>query len=128
MSESKLINGNQTRGGKRKGAGRKVGSVTRKTREIAEKAHEMGITPLEVMLGTMRELWEKAETKPDPDAEVEHVKGVLMTPLDYRLLAVEVAQKAAPFVHARLATVEGKVDVAVSGRIETITRRIIKPQ
>jgi hypothetical protein len=34
------------RGGKRAGAGRKPGSLTKKTREIAERAAADGITPL----------------------------------------------------------------------------------
>ena len=42
------------RGGRRPGAGRKPGSATRKTREIAERASAAGITPLEVMLEDMR--------------------------------------------------------------------------
>jgi hypothetical protein len=40
-------------GGKRPGAGRKKGSLTQKTREVAEKAASAGITPLEVMLEAM---------------------------------------------------------------------------
>jgi hypothetical protein len=40
--------------GARKGAGRKAGSLTIKTRAIAEQAVAEGITPLEVMLRAMR--------------------------------------------------------------------------
>ena len=43
------------KGGKREGAGRKPGSKTKKTAEIALKAAEEGITPLEYMLNVMRE-------------------------------------------------------------------------
>jgi hypothetical protein len=35
------------RGGKRPGSGRKKGSATKKTREIADRAAAEGITPLE---------------------------------------------------------------------------------
>ena len=42
------------RGGARPGAGRKAGSVTRRTREIAEAALE-GLTPLEYLLSVMRD-------------------------------------------------------------------------
>jgi len=45
------------RGGKRPGAGRPIGSKNQRTAEIARAAAESGITPIEVMLGTMRELW-----------------------------------------------------------------------
>lgn len=42
------------RGGARKGAGRKAGSATIKTREIANGAAAAGLTPLEYMLEVMR--------------------------------------------------------------------------
>lgn len=45
------------RGGKRNGAGRKKGSKTQKTTKAALKAVSKGITPVEVMLNTMRELY-----------------------------------------------------------------------
>jgi hypothetical protein len=130
MGDLKTINRNQdsSHGGKRAGAGRKRGSVTKKTREIADKAHESGLTPLDVMLGTMRELWAKAEEGDKITVQGEGVAAKIMTSLDFRLLAAEVAQKAAPFVHAKLANVQGSVDLAVTGRIETITRRIVRPQ
>ncbi|MFE1598203.1 hypothetical protein [Methylobacterium sp. ID0610] len=41
-------------GGRRAGAGRKKGSVTRRTQEIVAKASAEGISPLEVMLTAMR--------------------------------------------------------------------------
>jgi len=98
------------RGGSREGAGRKPGAVTKKTREIADKAAAEGITPLEVMLGTMRELWQMAE-----NGEVGGDGGKVVTPLDYRIQAAEVAQKAAPFVHAKLANVQAEVTGANGG-------------
>jgi hypothetical protein len=72
------------RGGKRAGAGRKKGSATKKTREIADKAAAEGITPLEVMLWAMR----------------KHYAAEQVTE------AVEVAHLAAPYCHARLNAVE----------------------
>lgn len=42
------------RGGKREGAGRKIGALTERTRVIAERAVADGKTPLEVMLDNMR--------------------------------------------------------------------------
>lgn len=71
-------------GGKRAGAGRKKGSLSRKTREIAERASEGGITPLEVMLETMREAWDNGD-KP---------------------AALAAAKDAAPYIHPRLAPVD----------------------
>lgn len=79
------------RGGKRPGAGRPKGSenkATRKRREIAEAALEQGITPLEVMLQTMREKWEAGDKEG----------------------ACQVAKDAAPYVHPKLSSVNANVD------------------
>ncbi|MFB7145011.1 hypothetical protein ACWGMK_06175 [Agrobacterium deltaense] len=70
------------RGGKRDGAGRTAGAVSRKTREVAEKAASEGITPLDYMLTILR----------NEDADVKD-----------RMWA---AEKAAPYVHAKLANVD----------------------
>lgn len=78
------------RGGARKGAGRKPGSATRKTREIADKAAAAGITPLEVMLEAMTTL----------RAAGEYEK------------AAAVAKDAAPYVHPRLSAIEMNAKVA----------------
>src|SRR4051812_6001077 len=71
------------RGGRRPGAGRKLGSASLKTREIANAAAATGITPLEVMLEAMR----KHRAAGDLDA------------------AAAVAKDAAPYIHPRLASV-----------------------
>ena len=70
------------RGGKRPGAGRKAGSATQKTREIADKAASEGITPVEYMLDVMRD--ESAEPSRRDD----------------------MAKAAAPYVHPKLAAIE----------------------
>lgn len=72
------------RGGKREGAGRPAGAASKRTREIADNAASEGLTPLEYMLDVLRN--ECADPKD-------------------RMWA---AEKAAPYVHARLATVEHK--------------------
>jgi hypothetical protein len=75
------------RGGRRPGAGRPVGSKNQRTAEIARAAAESGITPIEVMLGAMRELWAQgtAEAKRE---------------------AAEIAKDAAPYIHPRLASID----------------------
>lgn len=79
---------NMSRGGARKGAGRKPSSLTVRSREIAEKVFASGDkTPLEVMIGMLN--------------------GTV--PFDKDLLTV--AQSAAPYMHPRLSAVEAKVDV-----------------
>ena len=72
------------KGGRRKGAGRPPGAATRKTREIAEKAAASGITPLEVMLEAMNALRNAGD--------IEKAAGV--------------AKDAAPYMHARLSSME----------------------
>jgi hypothetical protein len=71
-------------GGKRAGAGRKPGSTTTKTREIADRAAAEGITPLEVMLEAMR---------------AHHAAKRLDE-------AAAIAKDAAPYMHPRLAAIE----------------------
>lgn len=80
--------GEKKNGGARPGAGRKPGSVTKKTREIANKAAEAGITPLEYMLEVMR------------DDE---------NPMDVRF---EAAKAAAPYIHPKLSSIEASVSVS----------------
>jgi len=78
---------NQTqskRGGARKGAGRKAGSATQKTREIADKAAAAGVTPLEVMLEAMHSF------RATGDLEK----------------AASFAKDAAPYIHPKLAAIE----------------------
>jgi|GEM_PF-653695 len=74
-------------GGARPGSGRKPGSPNRKSAEVLSAALEEGITPVEYMLGIMRD-----ETKDAKD----------------RAWA---AEKAAPFVHPRPAPVPRTVEI-----------------
>lgn len=75
------------RGGARPGAGRKKGQLNKLTEErvrhIARAAAD-GITPLEVLLRSMRSAWDEQRTQD----------------------AVAYAIAAAPYVHPRLAAVE----------------------
>ena len=50
-----------SRGGKRMGAGRPKGAVTKKTQEIAAQALADGVSPLEVMLRAMRDAYAQGE-------------------------------------------------------------------
>lgn len=90
--------GTMARGGKRPGAGRKPGTVseaTRRRKEVAEKALAEGVSPLDVMLITMRTLWEQAV---DETGKVVNMSRALQ--------ANVVAKDAAPFLHPKLSTVE----------------------
>lgn len=87
-------------GGERKGAGRKPGSANVRTREIANKAVESGITPLEYLLQVMRDVSEEPKQ---------------------RLIA---AQSAAPYIHAKLSSIEMSGpeggDISIATRIEIV--------
>lgn len=72
------------RGGPRQGSGRKKSALTHKTRKIAEAVIKDGLSPLEVLVKAMRHFDGKGEFKD----------------------AAEIAAKAAPYMHARLATIE----------------------
>lgn len=95
------------RGGKRPGAGRKKGSVTKATvyrQEMLAKAAAEGISPLEVMMTAMREAWEAGDKEK----------------------AVQVAEKAAPYIHAKLAAVQhsGDADNPIHSK-SVIEQRIV---
>ena len=72
------------RGGQRSGAGRPAGAATKKTREIADRAADQGITPLEVMIEAMRDAY---------------ANGGAAAAFMY-------AKDAAPYMHAKLASTE----------------------
>jgi hypothetical protein len=91
-----------THGGARPGAGRKVGSATKKTRELADKVIASGLTPLEFMLSVMR----------DEGAE--------------RAERLDMAKAAAPYIHPRLSNVEAKVDASVDA-VSEVRWSIVDP-
>ena len=79
------------RGGSRKGAGRKPGAITKRTREAADRSVTEGLSPLDVMLRTMR----------------DHAAA------DRWDEATKVAALAAPFVHPKLAAAKVEAEVRV---------------
>jgi len=108
----------KTKGGARPGSGRKEGSLTKRTREIAEVAAAQGITPLEVMMSAMMALYKEAANcsreinKHDDhgDKADEHDDGhdTMITENRIKLLnmAATIARHAAPYVHPRLSAIE----------------------
>jgi hypothetical protein len=75
------------RGGKRNGAGRKKGSATEKTREIADRIAAEDVTPLQVMIEAMNS--HRAAGRLDK--------------------AAAIAKDAAPYMHPRLSYVKSDV-------------------
>lgn len=76
------------RGGARPGAGRKKGSCTKLSQAIRARAAATGVMPLEVMLTAMRQAWDEKD---------------LATAVIY-------AEKAAPYVHPKLASTSVSID------------------
>lgn len=88
-------------GGARPGAGRKPSTANIKTRAAAnrlmlEAGHE---TPLDVMAGTMRELWRQARFE-DSD------KPRLRLEISIAERACAIAKDLAPYLHPKLASVD----------------------
>lgn len=125
------------RGGKREGAGRKLGAVTKRTREIADRALAEGKAPLEVMLDNMTHFQQVAL---DAEAVIESMNQEQVEALGQnheeqfkallakvkqaaglRIMAHGCAKDAAPYMHAALKSVEvtgkdgGPVQVKITG-------------
>ena len=101
-----MIENNQkkSKGGARPGAGRKTGSLTKRTRQIAEAVATKGITPLEVMMNVMHQLYEHASNVREEDlSEKESASEARIKLLN---MAATVGRHAAPYVHPRLSAIE----------------------
>lgn len=124
-------------GGKRIGAGRKNGSLTKRNREVAERAMEEGKTPLEVLVENMRHFQKVAH---DAEAVIEAMTEDQVATLGktheeqfkallakvkqaagLRVLANDAAQAAAPFMHARLSSIEFSGEFTTTKVIRTPT-------
>jgi hypothetical protein len=122
------------RGGAREGSGRKKGSLNKRSAiiaAVAEKiaAGEEGETPLEVMMETMRWLRNQAVATEKSKAGVmldEAGDGStpikVYTPLQLRMMAADVASKAAPFVHPKLSNIEANV----KGKLEHYEQSLLE--
>ena len=101
-----MIENNQkkSKGGKRPGAGRKTGSLTKRTRQIAEAVATQGITPLEVMMKVMHQLYEEAGNAQDEELGDKALANEARIKL--LNMAATVGRHAAPYVHPRLSAIE----------------------
>jgi hypothetical protein len=91
----------KTKGGARPGAGRKKGSPNKRTAETQKAVEESGVTPLEFMLKVMRT---------EPPADIEDMRVLT----DLQQMRFEAAKAAAPYVHAKLSSVE--IDATLTTR------------
>lgn len=94
--------------GKRRG--RPKGAHNRKTvakRLMAARVAAEGVTPLEVMLTTMRDLWRDAQ-EAGPDGR------------DKQIAAVAIAEKVAPYLHPKLSAINHSGDGAPSVTVQIV--------
>lgn len=88
--------------GERRG-GRQKGIPNRKTAETVARIEESGLTPLDYMLGILRDETADAGQR------------------------FEAAKHAAPYVHPKLSSIEAKIDAEVNGEITGIEWRVVDP-
>ena len=89
-------------GGFREGSGRKPGSANKRTREIANRAAEEGITPLEYMLTIMRSPMPPEIQQAITDGKID---AETLTALSgWHKMRYEAARDSAPYIHPRLQT------------------------
>jgi len=130
------------KGGKRPGAGRPKGALTKRTQDIAIKAISEGKTPLEVMLENMRHFQQAAISAESvlEGLSVEEISGESLSPedqfkfllaqvkkaADLRQMAHECARDAAPFMHPRLsaASVEHSGVVSLEQLVEAAAKTL----
>lgn len=112
------------RGGKREGAGRPAGAITKRTREVAERALAEGKAPLEVMLDNMRHFQQVAldaeamlegltadefagtVTDKTPEEQFKALLAQVKKAAGFREMAQECARDAAPYMHPKLSAIE----------------------
>jgi len=108
--------GSSKTGGRKKNTPNKATVIAGKKRaEIIAKAAEEGITPLEVMLDNMRFARDGAtkvlaKVTASPEASIDEFKELLQL----RRIAQECARDAAPFMHAKLSSIDVKGDLGVT--------------
>lgn len=102
------------RGGARKGAGRPKGLSNQKSQELIIKATEQGISPMEVLLNDMRFYYELGEREfakiKDQESEEIH-REVFLKANSLKMIARECAKDVAPYIHAKLSSIDAKVAV-----------------
>lgn len=102
-------------GGKRPGAGRPQGAITKKNQELQLRAIEQGISPMEVLLEDMRYYYNLANEILNPikgkefsDENIELTKRVT----GLKSIARECAKDVAPYIHPKLANIDAKVTIS----------------
>lgn len=101
-----------------KTGGRQKGAANKKTREIADKAAQEGVTPLEYMLTIMREPFppELKDAVENGQINAEAVAAIA----GWHAKRFEAAKAAAPYIHPKLqtTTVQGDKDKPLNHSVE----------
>lgn len=128
------------RGGKRDGAGRPAGAITKRTRDIAERALATGMSPLDVMLDNMRHFQQVAldaeatldgltveeftgrVTAETPEEQFKQLLAHVKKTVGLRQAAQDAARDAAPYIHPKLTAVDmrGKLDGEMTVTFKTV--------
>jgi hypothetical protein len=95
----------KTSGGARIGAGRKAGEPNKRTAEIQRAVEASGVTPLDFMLSIMRD----DTTNPDDEPAQAIAR---------KAMRFEAAKAAAPYVHAKLSSVDATITGANGGPVD----------
>lgn len=104
------------RGGARAGAGRPKGAPTKKTQELIARCEAGGIMPLDVFLNDMRLFYELGENKMNEAKQTPAGKAqatAFKAACALKDIARDCARDAAPFLHPKLASIEGNVNLNV---------------
>ncbi len=101
------------RGGSRPGAGRKPGSANKRTREVAERVIQEGLSPIEVMADNMRffhaeayEIVRKITSAAECKGGVDDLAADFKEALRFREMSQKAARDLAPYLHPRLCAIE----------------------
>jgi hypothetical protein len=95
---------------KPKGVGRPAGAIVVANRYVAKALSiDGGVLPLEVLVHSMRSYWKRFQTSHDEKD---------------RAMACAIAEKAAPYFHARLASIEhsGEVSIPTVARVPEVSK------
>lgn len=133
------------RGGKREGAGRKPGALTRRTQEVAARAVATGMTPLEVMLENMQHFLQVAKdaeatlegltaeefagqvaSDATPEDQFKFLLATVKKTAGLRQAAQDAARDAAPYIHSRLSSMT--VEAEVKATVSEIRRTVVDPR
>lgn len=103
-------------------AGRPKGALGKTTRAIAERVAKEGVTPLEVLTQIMRERWTFYQQELKKPLEGRDVQA-LAKAVEGAILA---AEKAAPYMHPKLAAIEhsGEVEHSYVARTPAVSNSV----